>query len=107
MGCQGIFRESVFSGAFSSPHTFCTPPYRGPIAEALRRPLPTLLASLIGFPKRERDSARTEVVKSLGEDKDALAEIIVVDDGSETPLRGLFKKKFAESHKVATLGQSV
>ena len=24
------FRESVFSGTFSSPHTFCTPPYHGP-----------------------------------------------------------------------------
>ena len=24
------FRESAFSGAFSSPHTFCTPPYHGP-----------------------------------------------------------------------------
>ena len=25
------FRESAFSGMFSSPHTFCTPPYHGPI----------------------------------------------------------------------------
>ena len=25
-----IFRESAFSGTFSSPHTFCTPPYHGP-----------------------------------------------------------------------------
>ena len=25
------FRESAFSGTFSSPHTFCTPPYHGPI----------------------------------------------------------------------------
>ena len=25
------FRESVFSGTFSTPHTFCTPPYHGPI----------------------------------------------------------------------------
>ena len=24
------FRESAFSGTFSSPHTFCTPPYHGP-----------------------------------------------------------------------------
>ena len=24
------FRESMFSGTFSSPHTFCTPPYHGP-----------------------------------------------------------------------------
>ena len=23
------FRESSFSGTFSSPHTFCTPPYHG------------------------------------------------------------------------------
>ena len=23
------FRESAFSGTFSSPHTFCTPPYHG------------------------------------------------------------------------------
>ena len=26
------FRESAFSGTFSSPHTFCTPPYHGPIS---------------------------------------------------------------------------
>ena len=25
------FRESAFSGTFSTPHTFCTPPYHGPI----------------------------------------------------------------------------
>ena len=25
------FRESAFSGTFSSPHTFCTPPYHDPI----------------------------------------------------------------------------
>ena len=25
------FWESAFSGTFSSPHTFCTPPYHGPI----------------------------------------------------------------------------
>ena len=25
------FRESAFSGTFSSPHTFCTPPYHRPI----------------------------------------------------------------------------
>ena len=25
------FREGAFSGTFSSPHTFCTPPYHGPI----------------------------------------------------------------------------
>ena len=25
------FRESAFSGTFSSPHTFCSPPYHGPI----------------------------------------------------------------------------
>ena len=25
------FRASAFSGTFSSPHTFCTPPYHGPI----------------------------------------------------------------------------
>ena len=25
-----IIRESAFSGTFSSPHTFCTPPYHGP-----------------------------------------------------------------------------
>ena len=25
-----IFREGAFSGTFSSPHTFCTPPYHGP-----------------------------------------------------------------------------
>ena len=24
------FRESAFSGTFSTPHTFCTPPYHGP-----------------------------------------------------------------------------
>ena len=24
------FREGTFSGTFSSPHTFCTPPYHGP-----------------------------------------------------------------------------
>ena len=24
------FRESMFSGTFSSPHTFCAPPYHGP-----------------------------------------------------------------------------
>ena len=24
------FRERAFSGTFSSPHTFCTPPYHGP-----------------------------------------------------------------------------
>ena len=24
------YRESAFSGTFSSPHTFCTPPYHGP-----------------------------------------------------------------------------
>ena len=24
------FRESAFSATFSSPHTFCTPPYHGP-----------------------------------------------------------------------------
>ena len=24
------FREGAFSGTFSSPHTFCTPPYHGP-----------------------------------------------------------------------------
>ena len=29
------FRESAFSGTFSSPHTFCTPPYHGP--NVLRR----------------------------------------------------------------------
>ena len=28
------FRESAFSGTFSSPHTFCTPPYHGPIFTA-------------------------------------------------------------------------
>ena len=27
------FRESAFSGTFSSPHTFCTPPYHSPIEE--------------------------------------------------------------------------
>ena len=27
------FRESAFSGTFSSPHTFCTPPYHGPTKE--------------------------------------------------------------------------
>ena len=27
------FRESAFSGTFSSPHTFCTPPYHGPKLE--------------------------------------------------------------------------
>ena len=27
------FRESAFSGTFSSPHTFCTPPYHGPIVD--------------------------------------------------------------------------
>ena len=26
-----ILRESALSGTFSSPHTFCTPPYHGPI----------------------------------------------------------------------------
>ena len=30
-GVQKHFRESAFSGTFSSPHTFCTPPYHGPI----------------------------------------------------------------------------
>ena len=25
-----IFREGAFTGTFSSPHTFCTPPYQGP-----------------------------------------------------------------------------
>ena len=25
-----VFREGAFSGTFSSPHTFCTPPYHGP-----------------------------------------------------------------------------
>ena len=25
------FREGAFSGTFSTPHTFCTPPYHGPI----------------------------------------------------------------------------
>ena len=26
-----VFRQSTLSGTFSSPHTFCTPPYHGPI----------------------------------------------------------------------------
>ena len=30
------FRESVCSGTFSSPHTFCTPPYHGPNERGLR-----------------------------------------------------------------------
>ena len=29
------FRESAFSGTFSTPHTFCTPPYHGPISSVL------------------------------------------------------------------------
>ena len=28
-----IFHEGALSGTFSSPHTFCTPPYHGPIVE--------------------------------------------------------------------------
>ena len=32
------FWESAFSGTFSSPHTFCTPPYHGPI-KAVKQPL--------------------------------------------------------------------
>mmetsp|Transcript_25468 Transcript_25468/g.59292 ORF Transcript_25468/g.59292 Transcript_25468/m.59292 type:complete len:533 (+) Transcript_25468:144-1742(+) len=40
------------------------------------------------------------VVKSFGDDIDALAEIVVVDDGSEPPLKTIFKKTFAEKHKV-------
>ena len=28
---RSSFGESAFSGTFSSPHTFCTPPYHGPI----------------------------------------------------------------------------
>ena len=32
------FRESAFSGTFSSPHTFCTPPYHGPIPSLVMIP---------------------------------------------------------------------
>ena len=31
------FRESAFSGTFSSPHTFCTPPYHGWSVSSLLR----------------------------------------------------------------------
>ena len=31
LGGSQNFRESAFSGTFSSPHTFCTPPCHGPI----------------------------------------------------------------------------
>ena len=27
---EALLEESAFSGTFSSPHTFCTPPYHGP-----------------------------------------------------------------------------
>ena len=33
------FRESAFSGTFSSPHTFCSPPYHGP-SNPLHNPSP-------------------------------------------------------------------
>ena len=33
------FRESVFSGTFFSPHTFCTPPYHGPTFAKACHPL--------------------------------------------------------------------
>ena len=34
------FRESAFSGTFSSPHTFCTPPYHGPNCKHPRQDCP-------------------------------------------------------------------
>ena len=35
------FRESAFSGTFSAPHTFCTPPCHGPrISGTFRNPQP-------------------------------------------------------------------
>mmetsp|Transcript_50187 Transcript_50187/g.92716 ORF Transcript_50187/g.92716 Transcript_50187/m.92716 type:complete len:526 (+) Transcript_50187:106-1683(+) len=48
------------------------------------------------FAKRTVES----VVKSMEPDTDALAEIVVVDDGSDPPLKTIFKKTFAEKHKV-------
>ena len=36
------YRESAFSGTFSSPHTFCTPPYHGPSFLGVKFPGPFL-----------------------------------------------------------------
>ena len=49
------FRESAFSGTFSTPHTFCTPPYHGP--NTREKPSPQNEASAETAPKTNPKAA--------------------------------------------------
>ena len=68
------FRERAFSGTFSSPHTFCTPPYHGPIETTTamkRRKISCSCGSDCCFGKIQRvKTQRAKTSENFAEEKE-------------------------------------